>query len=168
MSYKKVKIASCCHMVSRGKTPIYDPNGTAKLVKSAHVQIDKILWEKCPTVSDEFTLKYQDKFRLKKGDVLLNGTGTGTLGRPAYVDKEPENIFIVDSHINLFRVKESELFYKYLFYWLLAPECQAEIENSYTGSTNQIELSANRAGNLSIPLPPIEEQRRIAAILDQA
>ena len=168
MSYDYVKIADFCHLVSRGKTPKYDDNGSGKVVKSAHVQIENIRWENCPNVSDEFVLKYKDKFRLRKRDVLLNGTGTGTLGRPGCVNEEPDGIFILDSHVNLFRVKESKLFYRFLFYWLLAPQCQREIERSHTGSTNQIELSAIRAGNLSIPLPPLEEQKRIAAILDKA
>ena len=168
MSYDYVKIADFCHLVSRGKTPKYDDNGSGKVVKSAHVQIENIRWENCPNVSDEFVLKYRDNFRLRKRDVLLNGTGTGTLGRPGCVNEEPDGIFILDSHVNLFRVKESKLFYRFLFYWLLTPQCQREIERSYTGSTNQIELSAIRAGNLSIPLPPLEEQKRIAAILDKA
>ena len=168
MGYAYVKISDCCHMVSRGKTPRYDPNGSGKVVKSAHVQIEKVRWEDCPTVSDAFVEKYQDKFSLRNQDVLLNGTGTGTLGRPAYVSEKPEETFILDSHVNLFRVRESKLFYKYLFYWLLSPHCQRQIELSYTGSTNQIELSATRAGNLLVPLPPLDEQRRIAAILDKA
>ena len=84
MSYDYVKIADYCHLVSRGKTPKYDDNGSGKVVKSAHVQIENIRWKNCPSVSDEFVLKYRDNFRLRKGDVLLNGTGTGTLGRPDF------------------------------------------------------------------------------------
>lgn len=168
MSYKYTTISECCDLVSRGKTPKYDEKGSGRIVKSAHVQIDAIRWQECPTVSDEFVAKYIDRFKLRKDDVLLNGTGTGTLGRPGYVNKDPQGDFILDSHVNLFRTKKSKLFGKYLFYWLLTPQCQQEIERSHTGSTNQIELSATRAGNLSLPLPPIAEQKRIAAILDKA
>jgi type I restriction enzyme, S subunit len=157
------KIRDICIMVSRGKTPLYGA-GDFYAVKSAQVY-DPLRLEDCPTVTEEFALRNK-KFTLVKDDVLLNGTGTGTLGRSGYVYSDLNKIYIPDSHINLIRTDKSVAFGYFVFLWLNSSQGQDLINKSFSGSTNQIELSASSVGNFEIPLPPLDEQKRIVDKLE--
>ena len=48
-----------------------------------------------------------------------------------------------------------------------SPTCRQQIDEYTTGTTRQ-RISRGNLGKIHIPLPPLPEQRRIAAILDQA
>jgi type I restriction enzyme S subunit len=56
---------------------------------------------------------------------------------------------------------------RYLMHMINAPPFQQAIERHVKGSTRQ-RISRKNLETLAIPLPPLDEQRRIAAILDQA
>lgn len=58
-----------------------------------------------------------------------------------------------------------ELEANYLYYWLVAN--RATIQNFGNGATFK-ELSKTSTARIEVPLPPLDEQRRIAAILDKA
>ena len=57
---------------------------------------------------------------------------------------------------------------RYLHHYLRLEEVRANGQRRMTGSGGQRRVPANFLADLAIPLPPLEEQRRIAAILDQA
>lgn len=57
---------------------------------------------------------------------------------------------------------------RYLMHFLRTPRVRANGELRMTGSGGQRRVPTNYLGSLEVPLPPIEEQRRIAAVLDQA
>jgi type I restriction enzyme S subunit len=56
----------------------------------------------------------------------------------------------------------------YLFRWFSSPRVQAVVRSFGQKTTNISNLNIGRCLDLAIPLPPIPEQRRIAAILDRA
>lgn len=88
----------------------------------------------------------------QKGDLLINSTGTGTLGRVAQVWFEANNM-TVDSHITIVRPKKSIL-QCYIGFWGLSHE--SEIESQHTGSTGQTELPRERVKSMELPLPDDE------------
>ena len=92
-----------------------------------------------------------DGRELKKGDILVNSTGVGTLGRVAQV-LSLEQPVIVDSHVTVIRADES-LTWNYL--GLSIMRRQAEIEGMGEGSTGQTELSRGKLAALKLLLPPI-------------
>jgi type I restriction enzyme S subunit len=57
---------------------------------------------------------------------------------------------------------------RYVLHFLRQPRVRAQGEKRMTGSAGQRRVPANFVAKLPLPLPPIEEQRRIAAILDKA
>lgn len=83
------------------------------------------------------------------GDLLLNLTGTGTLGRAAQVWFTPKNV-TVDSHVTIVRPKSLEWIY-YLGFWGLNSE--REIEALHTGSTGQTELPRARVQPKPLVIP---------------
>ena len=61
-------------------------------------------------------------------------------------------------------IPNSNLFYKFLFYYLFY---NVDLLNSLgTGATFK-ELSGSKLKDVSIPLPPLPEQKRIVAVLDE-
>ena len=71
----------------------------------------------------------------------------------------------VDSHITILRVKQEIVISKFVFYYLSSPQGSKILESKASGSTNQIELYVDDIANVPMPLPPLDEQRKIVDIL---
>lgn len=103
--------------------------------------------------------------RPESGDVLLNSTGTGTIGRSVVFDHD--GAFIVDGHVTVLRSKAGFADGKWLNALLRTPWMQSHLERfCYLGSTNQLELSRQSLRASVLPVPAVQEQREIAQILD--
>jgi type I restriction enzyme, S subunit len=89
---------------------------------------------------------------LRIGDVLVNSTGVGTLGRVAQVLVLDEPT-IVDSHVTVVRASE-RLSWNYL--GLAVMRRQAEISELGEGSTGQTELNRSKLAGLGLVVPPPE------------
>lgn len=119
---------------------------------------------------DETTIsKWPDKYRLRDGDVLVNSTGTGTVGRTRifkleYLGNYP---FVVpDSHVSVVRSFD-DIDSSYIFYSLYCQDGQRYFAENLAGSTNQKELYIDVIGDRNIMLPPINEQKRIVAKIEE-
>ncbi|MDP1997993.1 MAG: restriction endonuclease subunit S [Rhodoferax sp.] len=90
-----------------------------------------------------------DGRELLKGDILVNSTGVGTLGRVAQV-LSLTSPAIVDSHVTVIRAGTA-LTWNYL--GLLVMRRQSEIEGMGEGSTGQTELSRGKLAALKLLIP---------------
>ncbi|WP_083768706.1 restriction endonuclease subunit S [Thauera aminoaromatica] len=72
------------------------------------------------------------------------------------------------TEFHVIRPKESLLDGRYLHHLLRQADIRVEGERRMTGSGGQRRVPATFLSSLRIPLPRLEEQRRVAAILDQA
>lgn len=132
-------------MVCRGITPKYSDKSCQKVINQKCIRnhtIDLSL-ARChtPKVINEKWLHF--------GDLLINSTGDGTLGRAAQVWFQPNDL-TVDSHVTIVRPMKEELIY-YIGLWGLLHE--REIESLHTGSTGQTELPRDRLKALKLLLP---------------
>ena len=128
--------------MAKGIPPKYTEEETENTVR--------VLNQKC---NRNFTISYADSRihdctqkkvpgdkLLKKGDVLINSTGTGTAGRVAQMMEIPIPTTI-DGHMILLRPsKEIDAFY----YGYAVKAHQAQIETLAEGSTGQTEINRNR------------------------
>lgn len=96
------------------------------------------------------------------GDVLVNSTGVGTLGRAALVEWLPEPEAAVDSHVTIVRAASCKIEPMWVASSLLASE-QALVAMS-EGSTGQTELSKAKLATLSIPMPTSASRAEHAAL----
>jgi len=99
-------------------------------------------------------------------DIIVNSTGTGTLGRIGiYSDEDNASNFplVPDSHVTIVRA-DKELS-QYLYYIL--KYYQPFLEESGEGSTKQKELKPDKIKELYVPLPPLAEQHRIVAKIEE-
>ena len=102
---------------------------------------------------------YDDKYLIQKGDILIGMDGEFNRARwqsaPA----------LLNQRVCKIKSSSPKLSEEYLFHFL--PAALKAIEDT-TSFVTVKHLSAKQIKDISIPLPPVEEQRRIAAILDQA
>jgi type I restriction enzyme S subunit len=107
------------------------------------------------------------KGRLHVGDVLMNSTGTGTLGRVGVFEAADDN-FVADGHVTVIRPRQEVALTHFLAYLLGSQEFQWLVYSQLVaGSTNQIELSRDRLASSHVSLPDLDEQRAIVAYLDR-
>ncbi|MDH2331924.1 restriction endonuclease subunit S [Paenibacillus sp. FSL P2-0322] len=147
--------------IQRGKSPKYVENSNAIVVSQKCVQWSGFDISVARNIDEATLEKYTEERFLKKLDLLWNSTGTGTIGRVAIIEDELKNPTVADSHVTVVRANQKLVFPKYLYYWLSSPFIQNKLENSYSGSTNQIELNLSAVKKEVIILPPLEEQKRI-------
>ena len=88
---------------------------------------------------------------LQLGDVLVNSTGVGTLGRVAQVLRLDEPT-IVDSHVTVVRTG-ANLNGAYLGQWFVTK--QPDIEAMGEGSTGQTELSRGKLASMPVLVPGV-------------
>jgi type I restriction enzyme S subunit len=77
----------------------------------------------------------------------------------------PEGRLVAD--VVRFRGRPGVVEHRYVAYFLNSPSAQAQVEAATTGTTRK-RVNLGRLKSLVLPLPPLEEQRRIAEVLDQA
>jgi type I restriction enzyme S subunit len=108
-----------------------------------------------------------DRF-IRRGDVLVNSTGTGTLGRVAQVRTEPSEPMTVDTHVTIVRPAVGKFDPDFFGYMLITIE--DEIAASGAGASGQTELARTTlAEKFTVSYPAsLAEQRRIVAILNEA
>ncbi|MGE5475156.1 MAG: restriction endonuclease subunit S [Bacteroidales bacterium] len=104
----------------------------------------------------------------KKGDVLLAKiTPCMENGKAAYLDNLATEYGAGSTEFHVLR-PGPDLDGRFLFYLIWNPAFRAKAEGRMTGSAGQKRVPADFLRDLSFKCPPLDEQRRIAAILDKA
>jgi type I restriction enzyme S subunit len=161
-----VRLGSICSYIQRGKGPSYVDISSHRVISQKCVRWYGLDLAPARYIDPTSLNKYESIRFLKVGDLLWNSTGTGTIGRACIVPQELEGVKIVaDSHVTVIRT--IEVSQAFLWRWIQSPTIQDEIESSASGTTNQIELNTSTIINYLMPLPPLPEQHRIVARIDQ-
>jgi len=112
----------------------------------------------------EVTEKISAKFRVQRGDILFNRTNSLDLvGRTAIFDIDGE--FVFASYLIRLRCQDQHLDPFFLNLYLNAEATQRRLKSIATRAVSQSNISATRLKGFLIPIPPVAEQRKIAAIL---
>ena len=105
---------------------------------------------------------------LNPGDILVSSANSWNLvGKGCWVPelKYPAS---AGGFISILRGNPDGVDLRYLYHWFVSPRTQAKLRSYSNKTTNISNLDHSRTLATEIPLPPLEEQRRIAAILDKA
>ena len=160
-----------CLFLSRGKSPKYSDTDKTYPVfaQKCNLKEGGISLEQARFLDPSTICKWSEEYKLKTGDVLVNSTGTGTVGRTrlfheGYLKNYP---FVVpDSHVSVIRTT-SEVKSEFVFAYISSQLIQRYLEDNLAGSTNQKELYIGVLSDLSFPLPPLAEQHRIVAEIER-
>jgi hypothetical protein len=148
----------------RGKSPKYKEGTSSFILNQKCNRWNEIDLAFVKSVETEWLNSVDSNYLTKEGDILINSTGEGTIGRASYIKKEFEG-FLYDSHLLLLR----------LDYTKINPELFVEMFNSYYGqnqvneiksaqATKQTELGTSNLVRIRFPLPDdIETQNDIVS-----
>ena len=154
--------------IKRGKSPTYAAkSGTLVFAQKCNTKAGYIDLSLAQYLDETKLDKYPKEEFMVNNDIVLNSTGNGTLGRVGiYHDSDNPNGYPVvpDSHVTIIRAN-SLISVNFLFYSL--KYYQPSMEKLGSGSTNQTELSAGVVKALLFPLPPLAEQKRIVAKIEE-
>jgi type I restriction enzyme S subunit len=160
--WTRLKIVSS--YIQRGKSPKYAASDGSPVVSQKCVQWRGLDLTVAKQVTFESLADYEDVRFLRDGDLLWNSTGTGTIGRVIRLVAPPAKL-VCDSHVTVVRCLKVDP--EYIRIWLRSDHVYGLIEDRAAGSTNQVELTAEMATNQVLPLPPLAEQHRIVAKVDE-
>ena len=164
-------LGEICLFLSRGKSPKYSDTDKTYPVfaQKCNLKEGGISLEQARFLDPSTICKWSEEYKLKTGDVLVNSTGTGTVGRTrlfheSYLKHYP---FVVpDSHVSVIRTA-SEIKSEFVFAYISSKLIQEYLEDNLAGSTNQKELYIGVLSDLSFPLPPLAEQQRIVTEIEK-
>ena len=165
------KLVDICSFLSRGKSPKYseDDKTYPVFAQKCNLKDGGISLEQARFLDPSTINKWNDVYKLQTGDILVNSTGTGTVGRTRLFNtnclgKYP---FVVpDSHVSVIRVLKS-ICPQFIYAFISSNSIQQYMEENLTGSTNQKELYIGVLENMQIFLPPLAEQHRIVAKIEE-
>ncbi len=156
------KLKFLADYITRGDSPTYVDESNVKVVNQACVQYDGLALDRVRYNINVDISAFKGK--LLRQDILINSTGTGTLGRVALFDIDADN-YMADGHVTIIRDTVQRLVPKYVYYYL-RPRQEWITAYASDGATNQIELNREKLRNILLPVPPLPEQHAIAAFLD--
>lgn len=160
-------LGEVCSFLNRGISPKYTEEGGVCVLNQKCIRNHRINYEQSRRHNIEIKSVNAERF-IQVGDVLVNSTGTGTLGRVAQVRDIPSEQTAVDSHVTIVRPKQGKFFPDFFGYMLIVIE--EEIKKAGEGCGGQTELARSVLAekfHVSFPVS-LPEQQRIVAILDKA
>jgi len=160
-----IKLTQVSEFIGRGLSPKYVERAETVVLNQRCIRGGTVSLEPA-RFHDETAKPVPNAKLLQNGDCLINSTGQGTLGRTAVFRHEGQAVqFTVDSHVTIVRPKPDLIDPNFLGHVLKSME--SKFEELGTGSGGQIELSRQSVNDSVIPLPPLDEQKRIVATLDE-
>lgn len=144
----------------RGKQPDYADAGLP-VVNSKHVLRNEVRLD----ADNRLASFDENDLLISQGDVLMNGTGVGTIGRVAAYLHECQAV--PDNHVTILRPKD-ELDPVYLSVFLNSIAGQLQVEQRLRGSSGQIELYPNDIAEFRVWLAPKALQQSIREQVEQS
>lgn len=147
----KSSIADQASFLNRGITPKYDDTAKGRVINQKCIREGRLSLE--PARRQSKDVKPERLVRL--GDVLINSTGAGTLGRVAQV-RTPLADCTVDTHVTIARPLDDD---SATYFGQALLSLEPVFAQMGKGSTNQLELARADIGAMEIWLPPLELRR---------
>lgn len=134
-------------LLRRGITPKYDDTASKTVVNQKCVRNFSVDM----SLSRQQSKDYPVELNLQYGDILINSTGAGTLGR---VGQFFDNVVdtTVDSHVTIVRPQKNCICYL----GAIIKSLQSELMDMGVGSTNQTELNRDLIKCIRVVLPTDE------------
>ncbi|MCC6573857.1 MAG: restriction endonuclease subunit S [Planctomycetes bacterium] len=163
--WPQMKLEEVCPIITDGthQTPRYTEQG-AIFLSAQNVKPFRFKPEKHRKVSHDDFRSYTARNKPRRGDVLMTRVGAG-IGEAAVIDQEID--FAIYVSLALIRTDSTRLSPEYLVQWLNSPAGRASSHRETLGRGNsQGNLNLKLLRAVTLPVPPLPEQRRIVAELD--
>ena len=160
-SWKWVRWGDLSFSIQYGYNSPAKSSGRIKMVRISDIQNGKVIWETVP-FCDINEAEIQT-YLLATNDILFARTG-GTVGKSYIVKEIPEDAIYAGY---LIRTKYSDtLCPEYLYYFMQTQLYWTQLRNG-TIATAQPNCNGQTLSKMILPLPPLAEQKRIVAKLEE-
>ena len=132
------------------------------LITSKNLKNGKICLEDVSYITQEDYININKRSKVDLGDILYSMIGS--IGNYAIVTEVPS--FAI-KNVALFKFKDERLYNRYFYFLLNSPFVENQIKSQQKGGTQKF-VTLKILRNLKIPLPPLDIQKKIGAILDEA
>jgi len=132
------------------------------LVTSKNLVGSEIDFSSCQYITKVDHEQISKRSEVHDGDLLY--AMIGTIGNPVIVKKNQD--FSI-KNVALFKFNNADIYNRYFYYFLESGLAGQQLSNNSRGGTQKF-VSLGNLRDLQVPLPPLPEQKRIAAILDKA
>lgn len=141
-------------------------DGSIVVMRTKNVQVSGL--DERDLIAIPSVMIKRDELILRNGDILISSANSWELvGKVSYINQLGYRA-TAGGFISIVRANEKTADTRYLYHWLSSPTSQHLIRHCGRQTTNISNLDVGRFKELEIPLPPLTEQKRIAAILDKA
>ena len=161
-NWEWVRFVDLCSVLTCGyaSTPKYEKTGKA-FISAKNVKPYKFLLDDYKFISEELYSKLTANTKPEKGDILLTRVGAG-IGEATIIDVDLD--FAIYVSLTLIKLIKNKVVAKYILLYINSPFFrELMIESTFGKNTSQGNLNVKKLRELPIPLPPIEEQKRIVS-----
>ncbi len=169
MSWQELELADLCLKIGSGSTPrggskSYKQSGIT-LIRSMNVHMGFFKRQNLAFI-DADQAERLDHVALEADDVLLNITGA-SVARCCALDNSllPAR---VNQHVCILRPNQEKLDSEYLMRYLTSADAQKKLLRIACAGATREAITKSEILKFRLPLPPLAEQKKIAAILDAA
>ena len=161
-SWEWVRWGTLSYSIQYGYNAPALEKGKIKMLRISDIQDNNVIWNTVPycDIADADIEKYS----LTEGDILFARTG-GTVGKSFLLTSVIENA-IYAGYLIRTRYSTKELSSKYLKYFMDSPFYWEQLRGS-TVATAQPNCNGQSLAKMLLPLPPLAEQQRIVAKIEQ-
>jgi len=136
--------------------------GDVLFIRGGDIAGGRVLDNQLRTITSEVSEKYR-RTLLRGGELLIC-----LVGQPGQVAVAPPELAgaNIARQVGLIRLRDG-VDAEFISYFLQSPEGQASL-GTYTGGSVQQVINLGDLRTVNVPIPPLPEQRRMVAILDEA
>ena len=160
-SWAWCRLINLCKIIHYGYTASAAPTGNSKLLRITDIQDDKVNWSSVPFCS--IKEKDLETYQLHNRDILIARTG-GTIGK-TYIVRELNDIAVFASYL-IRAIPLDNIFEEYIKLFMGSPYYWSQLTDAATG-TGQPNVNGQSLSKLIVPLPPLAEQHRIVAKIEE-
>jgi len=168
--WKWARLGEVLYSTEAGKSPncVDNPvNGDEwGVIKTTAIQKNAFLENENKILPKDFPLR--DKYKININDVLITRAGPkNRVGIVCCVNELTKNLILSDKTVRL-TLSNDLISHKYISLALNSKPIRPFIEQKMTGmAESQVNISQNDMRNFPIPIPPLNEQKRIVEKVDQ-
>jgi len=139
-----------------------EQNTSLRMLRTTDIKDYKVDWDSLPycEITSKSKVNNIEKYLLREGDLIVSRAGT--VGISILVERDFDDV-IFGSYLIKVRLKENLAYPKFIHYYFQSDQYWRHISKAQGSTLKNINL--NILKSLLVPLPPLEEQKRIATIL---
>lgn len=161
-NWQWVSLSNISQRIHYGFTASATSLGTYHLLRITDIKESGVDWSSVPYC--QIAEEDAKKFNLSEGDIVIARTG-GTIGKSFLIqNKDCSSVFA--SYLIRVIPDANLVFPEFLIKFMESPTYWSQLSKASRG-TGQPNVNTKSLGALLVPLPPIEEQRRIVARLNE-